>query len=219
MWLYKQTVKDVVVLAFKPQYLAYAHFKKSNNKTPYSMNGYTLIPFTNLELEKQIVFNPTSIGKQLNTLLHEHKTQGTDIRISIEGPTIFEMLATQDTIVEDAYAQQLKNLVWHDMPLWNNSKYICGISREHLFQYQLLAIKHNIPITCLTTSNMALLTCHLLLTGDNKTSSLSSIKDIHSLISTQPFHTLCSHVPSTDKPLLMAELIGLCLAELTYENN
>ena len=44
-------------------------------------------------------------------------------------------------------------------------------------------------------------------------------EDIASLVPTESLQKLCSDVPSTDNPLLMAELIGLCLSELSYENN
>jgi hypothetical protein len=224
MWLHKQTIKDFVALAFKPQYLAYAHIKKTDNHIPYAMINYKLIPFTNLELENQIIFNPTSIGKHLNTLLHENKLSGTDLRISISGPTIFEKIISPDIVLEETDETQLKNLIWHDTPIFNNnqqdsSRYICGISRELLFQYQLLAAKHNLNITCITTSTMALLNSYHMLTTGNNNEHCSRIEDIPSLIPIQEFPKLCSLVPSTDNPLLMAELIGLCLAELNYENN
>ena len=78
----KQTVEDIVALAFKPQYLAYAHIKKTDNQVPYSMVSYKQIPFTDLELEKQIIFNPTQIGKHLHYVLCQQSLCNADIRIS-----------------------------------------------------------------------------------------------------------------------------------------
>lgn len=225
MWLHKKTVNDIVALSFKPQYLAYAHFKKIGGQVPYSMISCKQIPLDDLELEKQIIFNPTQIGKHLHCLLCEQSLCNADIRISMAGPTMFESIASDSEVpIEETYGTQLKNMVWQDMPIFQHSQlknltYICGISRELLFQYQLLAIKHKFNITCITTSNIALLSIYHALSPTDTRHNCPSLDDIASLIPTQFINRLCSHVPTTDNPLLMAELIGLCLSELNYENN
>lgn len=225
MWLHQKTVEHIVALAFKPQYLAYAHIKKTDAPVPYIMVSYKKIPLTNLELEKQLVFNPTKIGRQLHSLLCEQCLCNADIRISLAGPTIFEhIMASPDIHLEETHAAQLKNLVWADTPIFQNSQadqqhYVCGIRRELLFQYQLLAIKHKLNVTCITTSNQALLYSYHALSPDTINQNCTIPEDIASLVPTQSLDKICSHVPSTDSPLLMAELIGLCLSELTYENN
>jgi hypothetical protein len=222
MWLHKQTIKDYVALSFKPQCLAYAHIRKTGSSVPYTMNSYKIIPFSNLELERQIIFNPTYIGKELCSLIGPRNVCDREIRFSLAGPTIFEAITASDTI-DPTYETQLKNMVWQEMPLYTHDgcslNYLCGISRELLFQYQLLAINQKFNISCITTSSMALLySAHELAPGiHNK--QYSCINDIISLIPTESLHTVCSHIPSTENPLLMAELIGLCIAELTYENN
>ena len=225
MWLHKQTINNIVTLAFSPQYLAYAHIKKTNNQIPYSMINYKYIPLNNLELEKQIIFNPTQIGKQLHALLSEQKLSDADIRISLSGPTIFEtIVALSDKSIDELHGTQLKNLVWEDMPVFQHAQsnqqiYVCGISRELLFQYQLLAIKHKLNIRCITTSNLALLSAYHALLTDNIDKNCAKIEDIASLLASQPLNRICSDVPSTNNPVLMAELIGLCLSELPHENN
>ena len=166
MWFHKKTVNDIVALSFNPQYLAYAHIKKTGHQVPYAMVSYKQIPLLDLELEKQIIFNPTQIGKHLHCLLCDQGLCNADIRISIAGPTIFEaILNDPETSIDQMYGTQLKNLVWQDMPIFQQSQskkpiYICGISRELLFQYKLLAIKHSCNITCITTSNSALLSSY-----------------------------------------------------------
>jgi hypothetical protein len=217
MWLDKQQIKDYVALVFKPQYLAYAHIKK--NDAHYIMENYVHIPLTNLELENQIIFNPTALNNQLTALLHKHKKNNTEIRISLEGPTIIEKLISSDINAENIYGEQFKNLVWHDTPLSPVHTYLCGISRDLLFQYQLLAMTNNIEITCITTSNMALLSSYQKLIKNSTDNPISNLNDIRNFLSFQNIATLCSHVPSTGDPILLAELIGLCMAELTYENN
>jgi hypothetical protein len=101
----------------------------------------------------------------------------------------------------------------------NNQIYVCGISRELLFQYQLVAIKQKLNISCITTSNMALLSAYQLLSTDTINQKLNTVDDIANLINTKSIEKICSNVPQTDNLLLMAELIGLCHAELNYENN
>ena len=225
MWLHKQSVTDIVAVAFKPQYLACAHIKKTGDKIPYSMVSFKQIALDDLELEKQIVFNPTKIGKLLHSLLHEQSLCNADIRLCLSGPAVFEALTCcTDQSIEQIFGTKLKNLIWEDLAIFQNSQlqpitYVCGISRELLFQYQLLAIKHKLNFTCITTSNAALLSsCHAL-SKDITNQDCTSIHDIGSLIPIQLIGRLCTHIPPTDNPLLMAELIGLCLSELTYENN
>jgi hypothetical protein len=217
MWFNKQ-IKDCIVLACKPQGMACAYIKKKDMHTPYTIDSYTYIPLTNLELEKQIIFNPTAISKQLNTLLQQYKKTGAQVRISLEGPTIFEKFVPSEIIAENTYGDQLKDLLWQEMPASTSHTYLCGISRELLFQYQLLAIANKLKITCITTSTMALLaSCQKF--APHNDNQISCLHDIHNFIATQNIAALCSHVPSTDDPVLMAELIGLCMAELSYENN
>lgn len=225
MWLHKQKVEDIVALAFKPQYLAYAHIKKTDTQVPYSLVSYKQISLTNLELEKQIIFNPTHIGKHLHHLLCQQCLCNADIRISLAGPTIFEHIMTSsDITIEEIHGAKLKNLVWEDIRIFQNSQsnqqtYVSGISRELLFQYQLLAIKHKLNVTCITTSNMALLGSYHALSSDTVNHNCTRPEDIASLVPTESIQKLCSDVPSTDNLILMAELIGLCLSELSYENN
>lgn len=216
MWFDKQITKDYVALSCKPQCLAYAYIK--NKDTHYFMENYVYIPLTNLELEHQIIFNPTALSKQLVALIHKHKTTHTEIRISIEGPTIIEKLISSDDDAEKTFSEQLKNLVWHDTPLSPSHTYFCGISRELLFQYQLLAITNNLEISCITTSNMALWNSYQKF-SQNNINPISNLNDIRNFIFSQNIDTLCSNVPSTGDSILLAELIGLCMAELTYENN
>jgi hypothetical protein len=220
MWFDKQQIKEFVALAFKPQYLAYAHIKKNvdHNVAHYAMENYTHIPLTNLELEHQIIFNPTALSKQLDALLHIHKNIYTEIRISLEGPSIVEKIIERNITAEKDCSEQFKHLVWHDTPLSPSHSYLCGIRRELLFQYQLLAIANNFEITCITTSTMSLLNCYQKCSQKNDT-PISSLNEIRDFISSQNIATLCSHVPFTDNPILIAELIGLCMAELNYENN
>jgi uncharacterized protein YlaN (UPF0358 family) len=183
-----------------------------------------LISLDNLELEKQIIFNPTHISKLLSTLVSEKAVHDAEIRISLSGPTIFEkIINSQDDLTDQANTQQLKNLVWHQTPVFQNAQdhqqlYVCGISRELLFQYRLFAIKHHLNLSCLTTRNQALLSTYQSLASvTNK--YLATPEDIALTIPTQLMCKLCTEISSSEDPLLMAELIGLCIAEITYEDN
>lgn len=225
MWFYKQTVKHIVALTFKQDYFAYAHIKKNNNQSTYSLINFKKHLFNNLEIEKQVIFNPTRIGNYLHSLQQELVKGNADIRISIDGPAIFEAIVeSPDSLIGEPYSSQLKNTVWEDTPIFPNSGthkqiYVCGISRALLFQYQLLAIKHKFNIQCITTSNMALLNAYHLLKTEFLDQNLATVNDIAKLINIESIDKLCANIPQTDNPLLMAELISLCLAELKYENN
>lgn len=215
MWIDKR-IKDYIALSCKPQHLAYAHIKKNDDR--YIMEQYAYVPLTNLELEHQIIFNPTAIGKQLASLVPKQTRSKAEVRISIEGPTIIENIVPADTNIESTYGEQYKKLVLHTARLDNLHTYLCGISRELLFQYQLFAMANDFEISCITTSTVALLCSYNKLTGSND-QPITCVQDIRNFIASQNIKELCSHVPFTDDPLLMAELIGLCIAELTYENN
>lgn len=224
MRIHNKSVESFVALAFKSQYLAYAHIKKTDSQAPYSMISYKQVPLRNFEVEKHIIFNPTRIGSHLHALLCEQCLCNTDIRISIEKPIIFEtIIDSHNSSIEELYGPQLKNMVWEDVPIFQNSQsksmlYVCGISRELLFQYQLLAIKHKLNVTCITTSNLALLSMIHALSTDITDQNCQRVEDIASIIPMQSLHKICSNIPTTENSLLMAELIGLCQAELSYEN-
>ena len=73
------------------------------------MVSYKQIPFTNLELEKQIIFNPTHIGKHLHSVLCQQCLCNADIRISLAGPTIFEaIIASPDTPIEEMHGATIE---------------------------------------------------------------------------------------------------------------
>lgn len=152
-----KTIIDCVCIAARENRLTCAIFQVQNNKRPeLSLHAFKELSFNNFELEHLIVFNPTRIGSSITAFMTEHKIKNKDIFMSIDLPAISETL-TQ--LSDDKPSKEFEKLVWQSIPIEESDPsmhYRCGIRREILFQYQLLAARFGLNLACLTTRTAAL---------------------------------------------------------------
>lgn len=128
-----------------------------------------------LELEQLTLFNPTAIG----ALIASWQTQSNaPLLCALHGPGLQEQMIFLHTPHPDKGQLPVSHAPhwqWHHTYLYSvdhqHCFYLCGIKKSILFQYQLMAINHNLPLSLLTTERMALLHCYKQLCGTTFRSS------------------------------------------------
>jgi hypothetical protein len=217
MWSFKQKLNAMVVVSCKPQGVGMACIQTTGTKIPYYMQSFAYFPCNDMELEQEIIFNPTRVAKYIQTFMHTVSMPDTEVRISLEGPAVFESIGHKEPYEDDHARTLLDTMVWDYVLLGNketheSSHYTCGITRELLFQYKLLALRCHLNVTCITTCFMALLS----VIG---TVSLvpKDVSDCAQLAAAMPLSNICLNLPKNENKVLIAELVGLCMARLSYD--
>lgn len=156
---------EIVNVSFSPQTIVCSWIKYRSASQPYHINAYQRFQLKNLELEKQIIFNPTHITRLITSFLKKYHLHNAFALFSVTGTGIFEEIIT---CTEASPTQQhfnipaLKKMVWDYVYLYPLDQarytfYICGIPQELLLQYLLLANALPVNILTVTTQHMALL--------------------------------------------------------------
>lgn len=225
MRLFKPINKsDVVAIAFKPESITYSLIQSDNGKAPVSIKAFKHVPLNNFELTQQIIFNPTCISKHINSFFDTYKIKDVPVRISLQGATIFEQfftIAGTDICPETLKNPQLKDIIWQETLITRHPHqsmyYVCGISRHQLLQYKLLAFKHQLPVECISTHTLSLLSAYHALHNDMPLLDNDNV-DIEKIMSLQSIQPLVVNLSKEQDSLLMTELIGLAIAGIFYEN-
>jgi hypothetical protein len=217
MWLSKQRLNSIVALSFKPQGIGAAYIQETGSQVSYSMKNFMYFPCNDMELERQIIFNPTRIGNYLRTLMGKMPVSHTEVRMSLEGPSIFEQLVDKESFEDKIFSNSLNTMVWDSVLLGNQGAaqdmhYVCGITRELLFQYKLLALRYKLNVSCITTRTIALLQF-----AEKVSFVPTMISDLVNLAIEFPIGGICLNVPTEVDKVLIAELLGLCMARLSYD--
>ncbi len=163
MWPFLPHKNNVVTILCNPQQIVCSWIQRSDKHAPLELKGYTRIPLEHFELERGVLFNPTSIKKYVTQFLHAHGLAKAYITIATSGPTIKQQLVTlphASPTLDDFNVPSRRTIQWQYQYLYpNDSKfvfYVCGIPQELILQYKLLAIAAHLNIITLTTERMAL---------------------------------------------------------------
>lgn len=148
-----------------------------------TIHAYEKKDFEALEFEKSIVFNPTKISANIKKFIKNNNIKNPFVSMSISGPNIFEKIVTLPKSFakkEDFKIADVKNLNWNHTYLCPSLKggfdfYICGMKREHLFQYKLLALWAGAKLAFVTTEQAALISLYKHLEGQNFIQSQFSV--------------------------------------------
>jgi len=217
MWLSKQQLNSIIALSFKPQGIGAAYIQKTGAQVPYSIKSFMYFPCDDMELERHVIFNPTRVGNHVRTLINKMPSSDIEVRICLEGPSVFERIVDQESFEDKNLSNLLNTMVWDSVLLGNQKAlqdmyYVCGITREVLFQYKLLALCNNLNVSCITTHTTALLQVM------EKLSSVPTVlSDLVNMVSATSISKICLNVPKDVDKVLIAELLGLCMARLSYD--
>lgn len=217
MWLPEQQLNSIIALSFKPQGIGIAYIQETGAQVPYSMKSFIYSPCDDMELERQIIFNPTRIGNYLQALINKIPSYDIEVRMSLEGPSVFERFVDKESFEDKNLRNSLNTMVWDSVLLSDQSAsgymhYVCGITRELLFQYKLLALRNNLNVSCITTHMMALLQL-----AEKVSFVPTTLSDLVNLATEIPIGQICLNVPTDIDKVLIAELLGLCMARLSYD--
>lgn len=168
-----------------------------------------------LELEKLFLFNPHVIGTMLSSWHQQAAT--TSLLCALQGPLQEQliMLHNSHPIISQLPISHAPHWDWQYTYLYSldhqHCFYLCGIKKAMVFQYQLMAITHELPLNLLTTERMALLHCYRLLNASayRSTQLANALSAQHNRIE-QLFHKedlsrilqIPSHITITDEMIL-----------------
>jgi hypothetical protein len=148
--------------------------KVRNQAAPYELKAYKHILLEVHPKTTLTIYNPTRLRSIINTFLDLHNLKDACIVAALSGDGITEkqIMLNKPTAALSAI-EGTDPLSWHYYCLQEDSVgpqapwYTCGMKREILFQYQLLAMSAGINLIQITTPTMALLKAYKFLKGDN----------------------------------------------------
>lgn len=162
MWPFKQSEPNLISVSLNPQYMCCSLIQREKDNI-ITIQAYKMILFKHLEFEKSIVFNFSKISNTIKTFIKTYNIKNPMLTFSISGPNIFEKIVTLSTSMptkEDFKIPQINKLNWQYSYLGPSVHggfdfYFCGITREALFQYNLIAIKSGIKPIVITTPKVS----------------------------------------------------------------
>src|SRR5579859_282419 len=172
-----QLSSSIVGLNITSRTLTCSWIEVSNKKNdfPYELKAYKHILFEVHQKTSLTIYNPTRLKSLISTFLDLHDLHDACIVVALSGDGLNEkqIMLTRPT-ADLKQVEGPEPLLWHYYCLQENSPtnqtpwYSCGMRRELLFQYQLLAIMSGINLIQITTPTMALLKAYKFLKGRGK---------------------------------------------------
>jgi len=161
MWPFRQIEPELVTVSLTPQAINLCWITKEKNNT--HTKAYKTILFKNLEFEKSTIFNLSKISATIKHFVSSNNIRKPLLALAVSGPNIIEKvitLSTSNPSDTDFNLPQQHNLqTQHSYlgPSIHNGFdfYVCGIKRDALFQYNLLAIKAGLTPISITTQTAA----------------------------------------------------------------
>lgn len=199
--LFSKDMPAMTCCLLHPQYCVCSLIQYKKNENKCVIVAHMIEPLHHLELEKQVIFNPSLIGSYINAFMRTNKCMRSAVAFSLSGPSLQEGLSS--TGDEKGVASICMETPSADES-GANEVYYAAIKNEVLFQYKLLALHHSWPLIMITTRTAALWNMQQAL---RESAAENIIRTAGS----------CVH----DKDLcasLRHEAVGLFIAGNTYEN-
>jgi hypothetical protein len=162
---------NVFAYIFTPRIITGCWLSLHRENNRIQLRSYHKKIIDHLELEHLYIFNPTRIGSLIASWYHATK-QKMPIAYALAGPSIYEKIVPTTTAHPTPNQLPISpalHLQWEHAYLYSYDSahyfYLCGIQKTLLFQYQLLAIRMQLPLHSITTQGMALLDIYRYLFG------------------------------------------------------
>ncbi len=172
MWPLPPLDKQFVAITIQPHHLSCSWIQRSHKKAPFLLRAYKRFSLQNLELEKLILFNPTSIKKYITTFLSTHQLHNAFIAFSLSGPNIIEQfiaLQTANPTPDNFSVQKADNILWEYEYVYPRDHqfifYVYSMPQAILLQYQLLSIAAHLNIIAIIPQRRVLLSLYKFLYG------------------------------------------------------
>jgi hypothetical protein len=169
MWFLPKKQNNLVAISCTPTGIACAWLCPSSKKSLYELKGYKRVSFDRFELINGYIHNPSVLDNQIISFLTKHALKNAYLVIGLRGASIYENIVHVPTTVTDPAAfvlQKKQQQIWayHYLYSQDNAQatfYICSIPQSLLFQYKLLAIRHQLHIVNITTLSAAYLHAYM----------------------------------------------------------
>lgn len=168
MWPLPSISNEHVTIHVSPHDITLSWFAQPVAKKPLLLKAYQRITLSGAELLDGVLFNPTRIAQHINQFIAKHRLQDAFVSCALESPRLVEKFIhcpVPNPAPHEIADHSHKNCNWHELYLYptdNNQHFlhVCGIPRELLAQYQLLATRTNLNLTTITSQKMALFTLY-----------------------------------------------------------
>jgi hypothetical protein len=166
MWPIPILQNEVVTISFTLDTITCSWMQNNNSQT--EIKAYQRYQLKHLELEKLILFNPSSIKKIITHFLNENRIMNAFVAFSLHGLYISEeyvALPMSTPTKEDFGITSSNNILWGYEYLYQNEngQFVCytyKIPHFLLLQYKLVAIATRCNIVMITTQSNALVHCY-----------------------------------------------------------
>jgi hypothetical protein len=167
----RQESHEAFSVIFSPRAITGAFITQNQHNGTLRLRSLHHHRFSNLELERLTLFNPTVVGSLITQWYKESSTTA-PLFFALHGPALEEhmlLLHTAHPTNAQFPISHAPHMHWKHTYLYSldhqHCFYLCGIPKPLLFQYQLMAITHELPLSILTTERMALAHCYRAMNG------------------------------------------------------
>jgi hypothetical protein len=162
MWRTQITKQELVTVTIENEALSLSVLQR--NKNNIFLCAYKKIPILNYEVVDGIIYNIEFIKKSVCDFISIYKLHNPSLALCIHAEVLHEQFyKTTHHDETEALSKLFHNMAWDEQYLcpsidhdgfWH---YACGMYREHLFHYSLLALELGYPLSLLTSYNIAYL--------------------------------------------------------------
>lgn len=134
--------------------------KRAPGLTPYQLTAYQRFPLNHHEIMHLRLFNISKISHHITAFIKAHRAYNAFTSCALTGSGITELIMREPepTISATQLMQQAPHpLIWDSCYLYPNDNalhtfYACGISRELLLQYNIMARMASLRLSTLTSA-------------------------------------------------------------------
>lgn len=168
MWQKTRHKNQAVNIILDDSSLTFSWIQSSINRQSHELMVYKSIPLPHNAVVQGIMYNTSALRECISDFLHTYKLTDADITLAVNAPTINEQYTKSSTIepnVQDL-GKHYAFMAWdyrYLCPAIDHDGFImytCGITREHIFHYQLCALMAHAKLVLLTSTTHAQLSLY-----------------------------------------------------------
>ncbi len=149
-----------LLITFDQQAFSCSIISPSSGAAPYALTAYQRYTLTHQEMLRLRFYNMSTISQSIAAFIKAHDAQNAFVSCALNGPGITELImrAPEPTLSATMLLQESPDpLIWDSCYLYPTDHalhtfYACGIPRELLLQYHILARMANLNVSTLTSS-------------------------------------------------------------------
>lgn len=174
MWPIPTLERELCTISLSADSIACSWVQKTDKgRAPLFVHAYQRHNFDVAEFERNVLFNPTVIKRQIVSFLREYNKNNAFVTMSLDGVAVIERfvaLSSSTAHLADFSFAQSSNNVWGYRYLYPNDHgqfifYVYSVPRSLILQCQLIVSSVSCNLITLTTKNMALFNAYKYLFG------------------------------------------------------